>query len=279
MQSIRINSAAAIAGDFAPEYAPTRPWRSLVLGGFLAVSVVAHGILLLLPAREQFLYREGSSRGALQVRMTSSPAPEPVRPPNSAPQPPGPAPQAPAASVPAPQPEAAAKSEPTPTQSPPAAPAHVTRRAPQPPPGAQAAVGEPAAPDAAPVSAPDRTAALHRAAPEAPSRAEPDSGTESQTTLAARVRARLQDSLRAHFYYPRIARHRGWEGLVEVGLRVEANGRLSAIRILRTSGFAVLDRAALASIGRIAHLPGVDGWLGGHPIDMVLPVQYRLVDG
>lgn len=85
--------------------------------------------------------------------------------------------------------------------------------------------------------------------------------------------------MRAHFYYPRIARHRGWEGRVEIGLRVEANGRLSAIRVLRTSGFAVLDRAALASIGRIAQLPEAAAWLGGRHIDMILPVQYRLVDG
>lgn len=106
-----------------------------------------------------------------------------------------------------------------------------------------------------------------------------DASSAPREGAASHLREQLRRSLRAHFHYPRIARHRGWEGLVEVGLRVESNGRLSDIRVLRTSGFAVLDRAALASVGSIRRLHDAPEWLGGRPMDLVLPVQYRLIDG
>ena len=50
--------------------------------------------------------------------------------------------------------------------------------------------------------------------------------------------------------YPPLARGRGWEGTALVGLLVSAEGELMDVRLLTSSGRAVLDRAALAALGR-----------------------------
>ena len=68
------------------------------------------------------------------------------------------------------------------------------------------------------------------------------------------------------------------EGVVQVGLRVEANGQLSRLRLIASSGHALLDRAALLSLGRVEPLTDSIGWLNGRQIDMILPVRYQLID-
>ncbi len=92
----------------------------------------------------------------------------------------------------------------------------------------------------------------------------------------AAVRAVIARALHARFSYPYLARRNGWQGEVDLGLRVEGNGRIAHIRIIKSSGFGILDRAALANAGHIQSLSGLVHLLYGHAIDLVLPVQYRL---
>jgi protein TonB len=94
---------------------------------------------------------------------------------------------------------------------------------------------------------------------------------------SGQVMASVGQAFSAHFYYPALARRKGWEGKVTLAVRVESDGRLTGIHVVGSSGYRVLDHAAMDSLLR-AHavpLPGgalVDG------LDMVLPVQYRLFD-
>jgi protein TonB len=97
--------------------------------------------------------------------------------------------------------------------------------------------------------------------------------------LASQLESRLRQAIAPYFVYPALARRNGWQGQVEVGLRVEADGRLSHVRITRSSGYRVLDSAALTTLNGIDILPGAAGWLGGRHFDMVLPIEYRLVGG
>jgi len=89
---------------------------------------------------------------------------------------------------------------------------------------------------------------------------------------------RLRDAMTPYFTYPMLARRYGWQGRVQVGLRVEPDGHLSHIRIARSSGVRLLDNAAIAALNHIDALPDAVGWLDGHHFDMVLPIDYRLVD-
>lgn len=100
--------------------------------------------------------------------------------------------------------------------------------------------------------------------------------TEEKTRMVAQ---RLNLAFSKHFTYPRLAQRNGWQGMVKLGLRIEPNGQLSRIRVVSTSGFPVLDQAALETLHRISTLQGVDPWLNGTPFDTVLPVEYRLLGG
>jgi len=94
----------------------------------------------------------------------------------------------------------------------------------------------------------------------------------------ARINAHLNQAFGQYFNYPRLAQRNGWQGIVKLGLRVESNGQLSHIRLLSTSGFPVLDQAALETLNRISTLQDVDIWLKGLHFDTVLPIQFKLVD-
>lgn len=102
----------------------------------------------------------------------------------------------------------------------------------------------------------------------------------SETGNADEIRARIQSHLRLHlaryFDYPWLARLRGWEGDVLLGVIVQASGELDAIRVVRSSGFAVLDRSAVDSLRRVERIPEAVAWLRGHDFEMRLPVSYRL---
>jgi protein TonB len=99
------------------------------------------------------------------------------------------------------------------------------------------------------------------------------------TRLASQLEGQLRDALAPYFAYPMMARRNGWQGQVQVGLRVEADGRLSHVRIAHSSGYRLLDSAALATLSRINTVPKATGWLDGRHFDMVLPIDYRLIDG
>jgi protein TonB len=99
------------------------------------------------------------------------------------------------------------------------------------------------------------------------------------TRLTSQLKNQLRAALVPYFAYPMMARRHGWQGQVRVGLRVEADGRLSHVRIAHSSGYRLLDSAALAALNRINTLPKVADWLDGRHFDMVLPIDYRLIDG
>jgi TonB family protein len=100
----------------------------------------------------------------------------------------------------------------------------------------------------------------------------------SQAGLRNQLLGELRTRLSHYLTYPPLARSRGWEGTVLLGLRVEADGQLDKIRLERSSGYAVLDNSALNSLKRIGNLAEARVWLEGHSVDMQLPVIYRLIE-
>lgn len=96
---------------------------------------------------------------------------------------------------------------------------------------------------------------------------------------AASLQQRVRSALDAHFFYPPLARRQGWQGVVKVGLRLHRDGSLSDIHLVASSGYALLDRAALRSLQEVPRLEGGTGWPGPRHFDMVLPVEFRLIDG
>lgn len=80
------------------------------------------------------------------------------------------------------------------------------------------------------------------------------------------------------FIYPPIARRHGWQGKVQLGLTVAADGRLSDLSVLSSSGYPVLDDDAVRTLVRIGTLPRAAEILAGRSIRLQLPVYYRLIE-
>ena len=91
------------------------------------------------------------------------------------------------------------------------------------------------------------------------------------------LRQRLKEMVRARFTYPRMARRMGWEGLVGLSLHIEDDGSLNQVRVAHSSGHKLLDdnaRKTIQSIGRIQ----VASNLAIQAADTEIEVLYRLTD-
>jgi len=92
------------------------------------------------------------------------------------------------------------------------------------------------------------------------------------------ILGQLQTNLSRYLAYPPLARQRGWEGTVLLGLRVDSDGHIEGVHVTNSSGYAILDNSALNSLTQVSHLAEAVVWLNGKGIDMQLPVIYRLIE-
>jgi TonB family protein len=91
------------------------------------------------------------------------------------------------------------------------------------------------------------------------------------------LRNTILELFASNLKYPPLARRKGWQGIVILALRIESNGRISRLHVNGTSGYPVLDRAAVESL-QLASVPRANEWLNGEAVDIIVPVEYRLVD-
>jgi len=81
----------------------------------------------------------------------------------------------------------------------------------------------------------------------------------------------IKDDIQKNISYPRLARKMGWEGKVVVSFVICEDGTVVNIKIIKSSGFALLDKNAVESIKKAVPFPSP-------PIraELVVPVSYRL---
>jgi len=91
------------------------------------------------------------------------------------------------------------------------------------------------------------------------------------------LRNSILELVASNLKYPPLARRKGWQGIVILELHIEADGRISRLHVNETSGYPVLDRAAVESL-QLASVTHAGQWLDGEAVDIVVPVEYRLVD-
>jgi len=77
--------------------------------------------------------------------------------------------------------------------------------------------------------------------------------------------------------YPRLARRRGYQGVVILEALVGRDGTPRKVRVFRSSGYRSLDNAAAAAVKKWSFTPGSEN---GNPIDMwvKIPVRFQLVN-
>ncbi len=78
-----------------------------------------------------------------------------------------------------------------------------------------------------------------------------DGGTKAKSNYKGRVVAKLRRAKK----YPSAARSKKLRGTVRVSFTISKNGSVSGIRVSRSSGHAILDKAALAMVRRASPMP------------------------
>ncbi|MDI9273365.1 energy transducer TonB [Stenotrophomonas sp. PFBMAA-4] len=103
-----------------------------------------------------------------------------------------------------------------------------------------------------------------------------------QTTAGERSRANatwqglLLGHLQQHRRYPRQSERLRQQGVVYVRFAVYRDGRVSAARIERGSGFALLDQETLETVQRASPVPVPPAEVAGDPVEVMVPVAFYL---
>jgi protein TonB len=97
-----------------------------------------------------------------------------------------------------------------------------------------------------------------------------DSGPE-----ASQFQKRLQAHIAAYRQYPAQARHDRLEGVVQLIFTMDRSGIVLGIWVKRSSGFVVLDRAAVATVLQAQPLPPIPENLPD-PLNITLPVSFGM---
>lgn len=100
----------------------------------------------------------------------------------------------------------------------------------------------------------------------------------TEAAMEAAIRGLLLRDLARHFQYPPLARRAGWEGTVLLSVTLNPNGVLAAVRVERSSGHQILDRAAADTLRRVGRIQEAARWLQGQTLELLLPIVYRLTD-
>ncbi len=95
------------------------------------------------------------------------------------------------------------------------------------------------------------------------------------TAEAGSVRSKVRFGNNPRPEYPRAAREAGWEGTTVLHVVVLPDGTVGSVTLHKTSGYAVLDEAALTAIKTWQFIPAMDG---NFPIKSVvrLPIRFDL---
>jgi TonB family protein len=107
--------------------------------------------------------------------------------------------------------------------------------------------------------------------------------TASRSTSSSMNRARIVSQIRhdlsQYFYYPPLARRKGLQGTVLLSFGISGQGAIHDIRIVKSSGYAILDLAAQDAMQRLDKLSWYAVLMHGKNMDLELPVIFRLTEG
>lgn len=90
-----------------------------------------------------------------------------------------------------------------------------------------------------------------------------------------RYRLNLAAESRRFKHYPEQAVRQGWSGTVEIGINVSADGTPQPAQMLRSSGYLLLDAAALDMLNQAARYAHVPPGLRGQAFSVRLPVEFN----
>lgn len=93
---------------------------------------------------------------------------------------------------------------------------------------------------------------------------------DSEKTERSTILALLHQTFRKHYEYPKLAARKGWHGEVLLGFTLDAHGTIVNAHIAKSSGYRLLDNAALKSLSKVT---SIQVQLN-EPLTLDLPVSY-----
>lgn len=135
--------------------------------------------------------------------------------------------------------------------------------------------------DTAPETAPPIAEPLQSSVPIAMSPKAPEAGSLKLTQpdagqIEAVYRHELLEAIARQKNYPEAARRRGLEGVVLVEFIISLNGEISQVKIERTSGSNILDRAAVSSVRRLKRFKPIPEALKRNRWRLFVTIHYDL---
>ena len=102
--------------------------------------------------------------------------------------------------------------------------------------------------------------------------------TTSSATIDEQALNRiLETELARYFYYPRSAQRRNWQGQVILSFMILSDGDISQVKVNKSSGYSVLDHAAVDALHKFEQREQLALAINGHSMSKTLPVTYRLL--
>lgn len=115
----------------------------------------------------------------------------------------------------------------------------------------------------------------------APIPAVPQGGTVVGHRVDAAYKARLERAIGEHLRYPRSAARSGREGVALVQVRMQRDGRIDGVVLVKSSGVSALDDEAQQVFRRMGRLPPLpaDFLPQAAAFEFEVPIAFRLVEG
>ncbi|NOZ02433.1 MAG: energy transducer TonB [Deltaproteobacteria bacterium] len=82
----------------------------------------------------------------------------------------------------------------------------------------------------------------------------------------------VRKAIRKVVQYPLVARRRRIEGRATLGIKVDHNGKVAEVRLVKSSRHGILDRTAISWALAIKNLPPPPGG----SMDIIVPVDFNL---
>ncbi len=97
----------------------------------------------------------------------------------------------------------------------------------------------------------------------------------ASTLSQTRIISLLKDKFQQHFYYPKMAQRQNWQGKVLLVFDINTHGRIQNITVQQSSGYSILDNAAMTSLTKVSTIP--KNWIKSEYYSgLKLTVKYRL---
>lgn len=108
------------------------------------------------------------------------------------------------------------------------------------------------------------------------SQGQADAGVDEALTAQRSWRAQVTARIAQQWRYPMLARVRALEGEVHIAFVLDRAGVLVETRVLQSSGYTLLDAAAVALVERAAPYPKPPVNIEEQALSLNVPIHYRL---